>query len=171
MKKYLLSIAIILSAFFVNAQDSLKTGKNFEFGIGLGAVGEMNNGGAGKVFGVGLSLQGENHFSKQFSGFISGGYNLLFSTEGGGTLGFIPIQAGPRVYVNKNIFLGVGLGLGIIIGQGEASGFSASGFSYFPQIGINSQKTQVIFGYNSVSLTKYGSVTDGFLDLKIVFKL
>src|SRR5579871_6286391 len=133
MKKYLLSIAIILSAFFVNAQDSLKTGKNFEFGIGLGAVGEMNNGGAGKVFGVGLSLQGENHFSKQFLGF--------------------------------------GLGLGIIIGQGEASGFSASGFSYFPQIGINSQKTQVIFGYNSVSLTKYGSVTDGFLDLKIAFKL
>jgi hypothetical protein len=47
-------------------------------------------------------LQAENHFTPQFSGFISAGYNLLFSTEGGGTAGFIPTrQAREFILINR----------------------------------------------------------------------
>ena len=164
MKKHLLFAAFILAAFFCNAQTKDTTEKTFQIGVGLGAQALLTDQEAGKIFGAGLSLQAENHFSPQFSGIITAGYNVLFSTEGGGTLGFIPIQAGPRIYFDKQVFVGVGVGYGILTGQGE----SAGAFNYFPHIGFNSEKNQVILGYNVLS--KNG-VSSGFLDLKIVFKL
>jgi hypothetical protein len=164
MKKHLLFTPLILASFFCGAQKKDTTEKTFELGIGVGAQALLTDQEAGKVFSVGLSLQAENHFTSQFSGFISAGYNLLFSTEGGGTAGFIPIQAGPRIYFDKQIFVGVGVGYGILTGGGDTE----SAFNYFPHFGINSQENQVILGYNVLS--KNG-VSSGFLDLKIVFKL
>ena len=164
MKKHLLFAALILSAIFCNAQKHDTTEKTFQVGIGVGAQALLTDQSAGKVFGVGLSLQAENYFSPQFSGFISAGYNLIFSTEGSGTLGFIPIQAGPRIYFDKQIFVGFGAGYGILTGQGETTG----AFNYFPHIGFNSKASQVILGYNVLSKNGF---TSGFLDLKVVFKL
>lgn len=164
MKKHLLFAAFILSAIFCNAQQNDTTEKTFQFGIGVGAQALLTDQSAGKVFGAGLSLQAENYFTPQFSGFISAGYNIVFSTEGGGTIGFIPIQAGPRIYFDKQVFVGVGVGYGVLTGGGDTEG----AFNYFPHIGINSKKNQVILGYNVLS--KNG-LSSGFLDLKIVFKL
>jgi hypothetical protein len=164
MKKHLLFAAFVMSAIFCNAQQSDTTEKTFQMGIGLGAQGLLTDQAAGKVFGVGLSVQAENHFTPQFSGVISAGYNFLFSTEGGGNAGFIPIQAGPRIYFDKQVFVGVGVGYGILTGGGTSTG----AFNYFPNIGINSKNSQVILGYNVVSKNGFSS---GFLDLKIVFKL
>ncbi len=164
MKKHLLFAALILSAIFCNAQQNDTTEKTFQFGIGVGAQALLTDQSAGKVFGAGLSLQAENYFTPQFSGFISAGYNIVFGTEGGGTIGFIPIQAGPRIYFDKQVFVGVGVGYGVLTGGGDTEG----AFNYFPHIGINSKKNQVILGYNVLS--KNG-LSSGFLDLKIVFKL
>lgn len=164
MKKQLLFTTLILLTVFCNAQQKDSTEKTFEFGIGVGAQALLTDQSAGKVFAVGLSLQAENHFTPQFSGFISAGYNLMFSTEGSGTAGFIPIQGGPRIYFGKQVFVGVGVGYGILTGGGETTG----AFNYFPHIGINSKSNQFILGYNVLSKNGFSS---GFLDLKIVFKL
>ena len=164
MKKHLLFTPLILASIFCSAQKKDTTEKTFQLGIGVGAQALLTDQATGKVFGVGLSFQAENHFSPQFSGFISAGYNLLFSTEGGGTAGFIPIQAGPRIYFDKQVFVGVGVGYGILSGGGDTEG----AFNYFPHIGISTQRNQVILGYNILSKNGFSS---GFLDLKIVFRV
>ena len=166
MKKYLLFTTFIAFTIFCNAQEKeeVKEEKTFQVGLGIGTQALLTDQEAGKVFGVGLSLQAENHFTPQFSGFISAGYNLLFSTEGGSTIGFITTQAGPRIYFAKQAFVGVGVGYGILTGGGDSEG----ALNYFPHIGINSKKTQVILGYNILSKNGFSS---GIMDLKTVFKL
>jgi hypothetical protein len=156
--------AFTFSAIFCTAQEKKdsSTEKTFHFGVGLGANTVTNDGAFGKILGVGLSLQAEKRFTPQLSMFASAGYNLQFSTEGGGTFGFIPIHAGPRYYFGKDVFIGVGLGYGVLTDQGETEG----AFNYFPHFGANVKSGQFTIGYNA--LTKEGA-TIGFFDVKYIF--
>jgi hypothetical protein len=160
MKKNLGLALLILSANVCIAQEK---DSSFQLGFGL-APGILVTSGSGSTYSFGVELQGENHFSKQFSGFFSGGLTLLFDSDGHPSAGFVPLQVGPRYYIYKGLFAGVGVGYAILFANDETVGE----FNYHPHIGLDVKTTQIILGYNALERNGY---TSGFLDLHFVFKL
>ena len=165
MKRFILQILCSLAMLPAFAQiasvsekrSDVTSEKKFNMGIGLG-VGPMVQ--EASVMNAAIDMQGEFKPSHAFSLYSSLGYNRLFAMgEGGGSAGFATLVAGPRGYISKKVFVGVGGGIAYF----NFEGFSASGFAYNPHIGMDSKKTQFTLGYNGIE-------DGGFVQGRVLFK-
>ncbi len=152
MKKILLALSIVAISFgSAQAQDGA-SGFHFAGGVRLAMpIGDFKE---FQGIGLGVELQGENHFSERVSGLISAGYTTFSGKDvtiggtnfEGSSFGIIPLLVGVRVYPSQQFFVGAKAGVAI----GTASG-AGSNFNYEPQIGFNGEKIQISLGYNAIS--------------------
>lgn|GEM_PF-5468655 len=131
--------------------------KKFNIGIGLG-VGPFAQ--EASIINTSVDMQGEFKPATGFSLYSSIGYNRMFAVgEGGGSAGFATLVAGPRGYVSKKFFVGVGGGIAYF----TIEGLSATGFVYDPHIGLDTRKTQFTVGYSGIE-------DGGFVQMRALFK-
>jgi hypothetical protein len=172
MKKIVLWVIFSPALLLCKGQDCEK---HFQIGLGIegGTLAYCTGGSmhiAPNTFSAGLALQVEYPICSMISGFASTNYNLLLvnpgeaSQNGESTANFISLLAGPRIYLVKKAFFGVGLGYGIITAQGSSRG----GFSCEPQIGLNLRSTEIMLAYNAISYSGYAI---GNVNVKLIIKL
>jgi hypothetical protein len=164
MKQLVLAATLGISL-FCNGQ---QTEKKFHFGIGI-VGGTLTNTFKSQItfsptLSAGITALGEYRFSSFASGFSSVNYNVVFHQEGPAAT-FVSALAGPRIYSASRFFFGLGVGYGKII----TSGYSSSGFSYEPQLGMDIKNSQLVLGYNTISLPSSFSVAN--LNIKAIIKL
>ncbi|HET9057920.1 MAG TPA: hypothetical protein VFN30_13825 [Chitinophagaceae bacterium] len=157
MKKSIL-LLLLLAAFTITRAQAPE---GFQFGVGVRLGLPLGDFKASHNFGIGGEVQGEVGFAEKFSAIFTSGYSSFsgktidfFGTSiKYGSIGYIPILAGVRVYPANNFFIGGQLGYGILTGGGTSEG----AFNYQPQIGVNVSNFQFALNFNS--LTKDGEST------------
>jgi hypothetical protein len=162
MKKVLLTLALAIAAFAVNAQDKAPA-KKFTFGggatIGI-PVGDLSG---GSSFTVGADLQGEYSASENFGLTISAGYQNFLAKNGGGSVGLIPVLAGARYYFNDKFFASAQAGLSLSTSTG-----GGSAFTYAPGIGYKVNE-QLDFTAKYQAATQDG-FTSSFAGIRVGYK-
>lgn len=112
---------------------------------------------------VDLGLQGEYKPNNHFSVYGNISYNRMFEiTEVSYGYNHMTFLAGPRVYLNKSIFTGVGAGYLMFFWEGYTEG----SFAFSPHIGFDRTKSQWTINYTAT--TKY-QIT-GFISVAAAFK-
>jgi hypothetical protein len=168
MKKIVLLAALVIASLAANAQ--LESNK-FSFGIGPSLSLPLGNFKEVSSVGIGAEVEGSYAFSENFQGFLQAGYSSFSGKSydyGFGlagkypTISVVPILAGGR-YVYNGLSFGAGLGYASY----AATGNSAGGFTYSPQIGYTIGKIQGIVNYTTT--TKDGDKSS-FLGLKVFYK-
>lgn len=140
----------------VSRSSDASSEKEFNIGVGLG-IGPMVQ--EASIMDAAIDMQGEYKPSSAFSLYGSLGYNRMFAFGEDGSFGFATALAGPRGYISKKVFVGVGAGIAYL----NYEGYSATGFSYNPHLGLDTKKSQFTLGYN-------GLEGGGFVQMRAMFK-
>jgi len=158
MKMLLFTLASLIFCSAIFAQETVK---KFTPSIKVGAGVWTDE---TSVMNADLGFQGEYKPSSRFSVYGNISYNRMFAFEElSAGFNHIDFLAGPRVYVTKSLFTGVGAGYLLLFGEGISDG----SFGFSPHIGYDRPKTQWTINYTAA--TK-GEVT-GFVSLAAAFKL
>ncbi len=158
MKMLLFTLASLIFCSSIFAQEA---GRKFTPSIKVGAGIWTDE---PSVFNAELGLQGEYKPSARFSVYGNISYNRMFAFEeisyGINHINFI---AGPRIYLTKSFFTGVGAGYLLLFGEGISEG----SFAINPHIGIDRPKTQWTLNYTAA----VENGVFGYISLAAAFKL
>ena len=158
MKMLLFTLASLIFCSAIFAQETVK---KFTPSIKVGAGVWTDE---TSVINAELGFQGEYKPSSRFSVYGNISYNRMFAFEElSAGFNHIDFLAGPRVYVTKSLFTGVGAGYLLLFGEGISDG----SFGFNTHIGLDRPKTQWTINYTAA--TK-GEIT-GFVSLAAAFKL
>jgi hypothetical protein len=114
--------------------------------------------------GADMGIQGEYKPADRFSIYGSVSFNrMLPIAEISEGINYFTFLAGPRVYITKSIFAGVGAGYALFV----EDGFSYGAFAFNPHIGYDRPKTQWTINYTGIS----DGYVIGNLSLGVAFKL
>jgi hypothetical protein len=110
-----------------------------------------------------LGIQGEYKPKDRFSVYANISYNRMFTVEEI-TYGvnFMNFMAGPRLYLTKSFFTGVGAGYLLAFAEGASGG----SFAFSPHVGVDRPKTQWTLNYTAATA---GGIS-GFISLAAAFK-
>jgi hypothetical protein len=157
MKKLTLILTVIGASIISTQTKAQSASGDFHFGAGLNVGLPVGDARDLSSFVLGFKLQGEYNFTESVTGVFSTGYDHYFPKDLGGGFkvkyGVIPVLVGPRFYPSENFFFGAQVGLGILTGDGNGTGFA-----YSPQVGYNADAFQAILSYNGVS--KNGTISN-----------
>ncbi len=124
MKKIALSltfVAAVLCAPRAFAQTSDGDSRNFRLGIG-GSIGAVTNDGYSVALGADLKVQKD--FTSNISGTLSGGYtNFSFDGKNTGSIGFIPLKAGVKIFPREFFYVTGEVGAGFGTDEGQKTAF------------------------------------------------
>jgi hypothetical protein len=150
MKKIILSALAVFAFGFANAQDDeggFKAG--IHLGLPMGDAGDVYN----LNFGVDVAYMWP--VADSFKAGITTGYSYYAGEEidyGFGTEkfngAFIPVAATGQYSLSEDFFLGVDLGYGIYVGDGDGDG----GFYYQPKVGYQMDKIEVYVAYKGIAV-------------------
>ncbi|MFT4154681.1 outer membrane beta-barrel protein [Parafilimonas sp.] len=169
MKRFMLPL--LLSIYLLPAQAQKRYSGDFSFAAGLNLgfpVGDFSD---SHSVGLGFTLEPEYHVNNMFSIYGSTGFTNFFGKTVDLPLGadyrykdqgMIPIVAGPKINIAPQFFLGAKLGVAILTGAAEGTGFN-----YQPQLGYEANKFIIDFGYNGIS--KDNSTLSSF-SLDVLYK-
>lgn len=158
MKKLLFTIAcFILSTTIFAQQQTRKFTPSIKVGAGFWTD-------EPSVLNAELGIQGEYKPANLFSIYGNISYNRMFEvSEISYGINHLTFLAGPRVYMSKSFFTGVGAGYLLFF----AEGFSEGSFAFSPHIGIDRPKTQWTISYTATTKEQI----NGFISLAAAFKL
>ena len=158
MKKLLFTIATIIVCSTIFAQEAVRKFTP-SIKVGVGAWTEELS-----VFNAELGLQGEYKPTNRFSVYANISFNRMFAVEEFSYgINHLTFLAGPRLYITKSFFTGVGAGYLLFVGEGLSGG----SFAFSPHIGFDRPKTQWTLNYTA---TTEGGIS-GFISLGAAFKL
>ena len=157
MKMLVFTLASLILSSAVFAQEaSRKFTPSIKVGAGIWTD-------APSVLDAEFGIQGEYKPSGRFSVYANISYNRMFAVEeisyGINHMNFI---AGPRVYLTKSLFTGVGAGYLLLFSDGISEG----SFAFSPHIGLDRPKTQWTMNYTA---STDGGVY-GYISLAAAFK-
>ncbi|MBV9963925.1 MAG: outer membrane beta-barrel protein [Parafilimonas sp.] len=156
MKKLLLVFFLIFLAFVTKAQTSNLSTEGFHFAAGANIGFTPPYTYDHDKLGLGLEVQPEYRFSKNFSLYAATGYINFFykdyiedSHYQIRNAGVISITAGPKFYATSNFYIGATAGIGFITKNGSINDAAKkSGFDFQPQVGYTKNKIQCNFAVN-----------------------
>jgi hypothetical protein len=138
----LIATAVAAVAFFLNydvqAQNTEPAGDSRATRLGIG----LNLGfptTEGYKFAIGGDLRLQQDFSSNISGILSAGYtNFSFKGEDSGSIGFIPVKAGVKIFPTESFYFSGELGAGFGTDEGQKTAFVwAPGIGYGFDNGID----------------------------------
>jgi hypothetical protein len=157
MKKQLFTIACLIFSMNILAQEqSRKFTPAIKFGAGIWTD-------EPSVVNLDLGLQGEYKPIERFSIYANISYNRMFEfSEVSYGINHMTFLAGPRVYIGKSFFTGVGAGYLLFF----ADGISEGSFAFSPHIGFDLPKMQWTLNYTATTREQI----NGFISLGAAFK-
>ncbi|MGL6268363.1 MAG: hypothetical protein ACRC2O_10555 [Chitinophagaceae bacterium] len=111
-----------------------------------------------------LGIQGEYKAARLFSIYGNISYNRMFEvSEISYGINHLTFLAGPRLYVSKSFFTGIGAGYLLFF----TGGISEGSFAFNPHIGIDRPKTQWTINYTATTKEQI----NGYISIGAAFKL
>jgi hypothetical protein len=157
MKKLLFTFACFILSTTIFAQEQIrKFTPSIKVGAGLWTD-------EPSVLNTEIGIQGEFKPNKRFSVYANISYNRMFEvSEVSYGINHMTFLAGPRIYINKSIFTGVGAGYLLFFYEGESEG----SFAFSPHIGFDRPKSQWTINYTAFTKEQI----TGFISLSAAFK-